>query len=38
MGLFLGPVVFLIILLLPAPDGLAYEAWSVAGGVEFMAI
>lgn len=38
MGLFLGPVVFLIMLLLPAPDGLAFEAWAVAGVVVFMAI
>src|SRR6056297_1594880 len=38
VGLFLGPVVFLIMLLLPAPDGLAFEAWAVAGVVVFMAI
>ncbi len=37
-GLFLGPVVFLIILLIPAPGGLASEAWAVAGVVVFMAI
>lgn len=38
VGLFLGPVVFLIMLLIPAPGGLAAEAWAVAGVVVFMAI
>lgn len=37
VGLFLGPAVFLIILLIPAPDGLPPEGWSVAGVALFMA-
>ena len=37
-GLFLGPAAFLIILLIPAPAGLAPEAWSVGGVAIFMAI
>lgn len=38
LGLFLGPVVFLIVLLIPAPAGLSPEAWAVAGVAIFMAI
>lgn len=38
VGLFLGPAVFLIILLLPAPEGPTPEAWAVAGVATFMAI
>ncbi len=38
IGLFLGPVVFLLIILLPAPAGLSPEAWAVAGVALFMAI
>ena len=38
VGLFLGPAVFLIILLIPAPDGPPPEAWAVAGVAIFMAI
>ncbi|MFZ7110272.1 MAG: SLC13 family permease [Desulfatiglandales bacterium] len=37
VGLFLGPALFLIILLIPAPDGLPPEGWSVAGVALFMA-
>ncbi len=38
IGLFLGPIVFLLILILPTPEGLAPEAWAVAGVALFMAI
>jgi solute carrier family 13 (sodium-dependent dicarboxylate transporter), member 2/3/5 len=38
IGIFLGPVVFLFLLLLPPPEGLAPEAWAVAGVALFMAI
>ena len=38
VGLFLGPVVFLVMLLFPVPAGLAPEAWAVAGVAMFMAI
>lgn len=37
-GLFLGPAVFLVMLIIPAPEGLAPEAWTVAGVALFMAI
>jgi solute carrier family 13 (sodium-dependent dicarboxylate transporter), member 2/3/5 len=37
-GFFWGPVVFLILLLLPPPEGLSPEAWTVAGVALFMAI
>jgi solute carrier family 13 (sodium-dependent dicarboxylate transporter), member 2/3/5 len=38
IGLFLGPVVFLIMVLLPAPEGLSNAAWMVAAVGLFMAI
>ncbi len=38
VGLFLGPAVLLIVLRIPAPDGLAPAAWAVAGVAAFMAI
>ena len=38
VGLFLGPAAFLIILLIPVPDGLGPQAWAVAGVALFMAI
>jgi sodium-dependent dicarboxylate transporter 2/3/5 len=38
VGLFLGPMVFLIILLIPAPREMAPEAWAVAGVAMFMSI
>ncbi len=38
IGLFLGPAVFLVMLILPAPAGLEPEAWTVAGVALFMAI
>ncbi|MFO7560601.1 MAG: hypothetical protein R6X10_17360 [Desulfobacterales bacterium] len=37
-GLFLGPTAFLLFLPIPIPDGLADEAWAVAGVTLFMAI
>jgi sodium-dependent dicarboxylate transporter 2/3/5 len=38
VGLFVGPLAFLTILLIPAPHRLSSEAWSVAGVAIFMAI
>ena len=38
VGLFLGPAAFLLILLMPVPEGLAQEAWAVVGVALFMAI
>ncbi len=38
IGLFLGPAVFLLMLIIPSPEGLAPEAWTVAGVALFMAI
>lgn len=37
IGLFLGPVLFIIILLIPTPEGLTPEAWAVAGVALLMA-
>jgi len=38
LGIFAGPLAFVIILLLPAPSGLGEEAWIVAGVAVFMAV
>ena len=38
LGFFLGPIVFIIMLLLPAPEGMKPEAWSVAATTVLMAI
>ncbi len=38
IGLFLGPVVFMIFMVIPAPPGLQPEGWTVAGVAFFMAI
>lgn len=38
IGLFLGPAVFFVFLLIPEPANLASEAWAVAGVAVFMAI
>ena len=37
IGLFLGPVVFVLTALIPAPEGMSGEAWLVAGLVVWMA-
>lgn len=38
LGLFTGPLAFLVMLLIPTPDGLEKEAWKVGGVAVFMAI
>lgn len=38
VGFFLGPIIFAIMLLLPAPEGMKLEAWRVAAVTVFMAI
>jgi sodium-dependent dicarboxylate transporter 2/3/5 len=38
IGFFLGPIVFALMLLLPAPEGMKIEAWRVAAVTAFMAI
>ena len=38
VGLFIGPIIAIIMLLAPAPDGLSHEAWSVAAMGALMAI
>ncbi|MFN7118466.1 MAG: SLC13 family permease [Saprospiraceae bacterium] len=38
IGLFLGPVLFLILLLIPAPNGLSPAAWKVVALAAFMII
>lgn len=38
IGFFLGPIVFVIMLLLPAPAGMKVEAWHVAAVTALMAI
>lgn len=38
VGFFLGPIVFIAMLLLPAPEGMNPEAWRVAAVTAFMAI
>ena len=38
VGLFIGPIIAIIMLLAPAPDGLSQEAWSVAAMGALMAI
>ena len=38
IGLILGPIVFIILMMLPAPEGLTADAWTVATIVIFMAI
>lgn len=38
VGFFLGPIVFALMLLLPAPEGMKVEAWRVAAVTVFMAI
>ncbi len=38
IGLFIGPIIAIIMLLAPAPDGLSHEAWSVAAMGALMAI
>ncbi|MEF2231755.1 MAG: SLC13 family permease, partial [Pseudodesulfovibrio sp.] len=38
VGFFLGPLVFIAMLLLPAPEGMKLEAWRVAAVTALMAI
>jgi len=38
IGFFLGPIVFIAMLLLPAPEGMKLEAWRVAAVTALMAI
>lgn len=38
IGFFLGPIVFVLMLLLPAPEGMKVEAWRVAAVTALMAI
>ncbi len=38
IGLFLGPAVFLLFMIIPSPEALEPEAWAVAGVALFMAI
>jgi len=38
IGLFAGPAVFLLMMIIPAPEGLEPEAWKVAGVALLMAI
>ncbi|MDG5767914.1 DASS family sodium-coupled anion symporter [Balneolales bacterium ANBcel1] len=38
IGLFLGPAVFILFLIIPTPEGLESEAWAVAGVGLLMAI
>lgn len=38
IGFFLGPIVFAIMLLIPAPEGMKVEAWRVAAVTALMAI
>jgi solute carrier family 13 (sodium-dependent dicarboxylate transporter), member 2/3/5 len=38
VGLWLGPVVFLLLLLLPPPEGMPLAAWRTAAGAALMAI
>ena len=38
IGLFLGPVVFLLVLVLPAPAGLSPDGWHTAGLAGLMAV
>ncbi|NDV18589.1 DASS family sodium-coupled anion symporter [Pseudodesulfovibrio sp. JC047] len=38
IGFFLGPIVFVIMLMVPAPEGMKIEAWRVAAVTALMAI
>jgi sodium-dependent dicarboxylate transporter 2/3/5 len=38
IGFFLGPIVFALLLILPAPEGMSIEAWRVAAVTALMAI
>ena len=38
IGFFLGPIVFILMLILPAPEGMNLEAWRVAAVTALMAI
>ncbi|WP_018123577.1 SLC13 family permease [Desulfovibrio oxyclinae] len=38
VGFFLGPIVFILMLLIPAPEGMKIEAWRVAAVTALMAI
>ncbi|AMK12780.1 SLC13 family permease [Pseudodesulfovibrio indicus] len=38
IGFFLGPIVFVLMLIIPAPEGMAVEAWRVAAVTALMAI
>ena len=38
IGFFLGPIIFILMLLIPAPEGMKIEAWRVAAVTALMAI